>query len=88
MIVSLKMNASGKNFDKISLKAIRDTFSSNMWSVIKKVKVQTFWLAGRPSTQFPPLVGYPDLPVRKTLRRVIDLLIVMILKRVSKSIFY
>ena len=85
MIVSLKMNASGKKFDKISLKAIRDTFSSNMWSVIKKGKVHTIWLAGRPPTQ---LVGYPDLPVRKTLRRVVDLLTVMILKRVSKSIFF
>ena len=50
-------------------------------------KVQTFWLAGRPP-KFPLLVGHPDLPIRKTLRRVLDSLTVMILKRVSESIFF
>ena len=51
------------------------------------MKVQTFWRAGRP-TKLSPLVGHPDLPIRKTLRRVLDSLIVMILKRVSESIFF
>ena len=48
---------------------------------------QTFWLAGRPP-KFPPLVRHPDLPIRKTLKRVLDSLTVMILKRVSESIFF
>ena len=34
------------------------------------------------------LVGHPDLPLWKTLRRVLDLINVMILKRVSESIFF
>ena len=33
MIVLLKMHGSGKTFDKICLKAIRDTIFSNMWSM-------------------------------------------------------
>ena len=53
----------------------------------QKMRVQTFWLAGRPS-KVPTLVGYPDLPIRKTLRRVLDSLTIMILKRVSESIFF
>ena len=97
MIVLLKINASGKIF----LKAIRDTFFSNMQSVFRdrgtpffsgddiqqKMKVQTSWLAGRPP-KFLPLVGNSDLPIRKTLKRVLDSLTVMILKRVSESIFF
>ena len=35
-----------------------------------------------------PIVGYPDLPLRKILRKEIGLLTVMIFKRVSKSIFF
>ena len=31
----MKMHTAGKMFGKISLKAIRDTFFSNMWSVIR-----------------------------------------------------
>ena len=33
-------------------------------------------------------VGHPDLPIRKTLRRVLDPLSVMTLKRVNESIFF
>ena len=51
------------------------------------MRVQTFWLAGRPF-KVPTLVRYPDLPIRKTLRRVLDSLTIMILKRVSESIFF
>ena len=47
----------------------------------------TFGLAKRPP-KFPPLVGHPDLLIRKTLMRVVGLLTVMILKRVSESIFF
>ena len=57
MIVLLKIYTTGRIFVKICLKAIRDTFFSNMWSVIKggrgtevdiqqKGKVQIFSLAG------------------------------------------
>ena len=56
---------------------VRVTYSRN----------QNFWLAGRPH-KFCPLVGHPDLLVRKTLMRVLDLLTVMILKRVIESIFF
>ena len=103
----MKMHSAGKMFDKISLKAIRDTFFSNMWSVIrggtgvtvfffflegggrrvgggdiqKSGKVQTFELAVR-RPQSPPLVGHPNLPIRKTLRRELGLLTVIVLKRV------
>ena len=87
------MHAAGKIFVKTYLKAIRDTFFANMSifpicviSIQQKGKVSTFRLAGRsPSSvpslssppQFPCFVGYPDLPMRKTLR-VVGLLIVMI----------
>ena len=97
MIVLLKMRASDKIFDKICLKAT--TSFSNMWPVIKgqgdsifwwgwyltEAESWNFWLAGR-SPKFPPLVGHPDLPTKKTLRRVLDT--VMILKRVNESIFF
>ena len=46
-----------------------------------------FW-AYRGTPQFPPLVGHPNLTIRKTLRRVLGLLTVMILKGVSESIFF
>ena len=101
------MYAAGKSLGKSCLKAIRDTFFCNMWSVIRRgperliflvgdikqeKKVQTFGFAGRPPPppppHLPPLVGHPDLPIRKTLRRVLVLLTVMILKRVSESSFF
>ena len=73
------MHASGKTFDKICLKAVRDTFFSNIWSVIRGQshsifggsdiqqleKVQTFWLAEGPH-KLPPLVGEHDLPSGKS----------------------
>ena len=33
-------------------------------------------------------MGHPGLPIGKTLRKALDLLIVMILERVSGSIFF
>ena len=99
MIVLLKIYATDKFFGKICLKTIRDIFFSDMWSAIsggtgwlkvlvggdvqQKGKVQTFGLAGKPPSQFPPLVGHFDLPIKKTLKRVLGLFTVMILKRVS-----
>ena len=67
MIALLKIYATGKTFGKIGLKAIRDTFFSNMWykgkdretqlfggdDIQQKGKVQTFSLPGRPS---PPIL--------------------------------
>ena len=49
MIVLLKIYVAVKIFVKISLKAIRDTFFSNMLSVI------TFSLAGGPPPPIPSL---------------------------------
>ena len=50
-----------------------------------------FWTCRK--SYYPPIevsfiVGYPDLPIRKALRRVFGLLTVIILKRVSESIFF
>ena len=42
MILLLKIHASCKIFDKICLKAIRDTFFPNMWFVIKGQGTQFF----------------------------------------------
>ena len=78
------------------VQSYRDTFFSNMWSVIKnsifwwgwsKGKVQTFGLSGR-QPPIPSLSGTSWFPIRKTLRRVLGLLIVMILKRVIDSVFF
>ena len=38
--------------------------------------------------KFPPFVEHPDLPMRDPLRRVLLLLTVMTLKRVSESVFF
>ena len=97
------MHSSGKIFDKICLKAIRNTnmffqyvicdqgtgglnFSVGVVSNIRG-KFKLFVLQGDPP-QFPPLVGNLDLLIRKTLRRVLYPLTVMILKRMSESIFF
>ena len=104
MIVLLKICATDKIFGKICLKIIRNTFFSNMWSAIsggtrglkvlvrgdiqQKEKLQTYRFVGRHPTQFPSLVGYPDLPIRKTLSRVLGLFTEITLKRVSESICF
>ena len=74
------MYTAGKISGKICLKAFRDTFFSNMWPVIRDCR-EAF-------PESPPLVGQPDLTVRKTLRRVVSPLTVMVLKRVNESIFF
>ena len=51
----------------------------------QKEKVHIFGLAERPLTQFSPLERYPDFPIRKTLMRKLT---VILLKRVSESIFF
>ena len=85
------MHVSGKPFGNVCLK---------QWEIpyflicvgtrgIKQKKVQTFGLAGRPNPQSLPLVGHPDLFLRKTLRRVLSLLTaVKNLKRVSERIIF
>ena len=52
------------------------------------METQNFGLEDGASSQVPPLVGNPNLPIRKTLRSVLGLLTAMILKRVSESIFF
>ena len=55
----------------------------------RRGKLKFLGLQKDPSlSQFCPLVGHPNLPIRKTLTRVIGLLTVMILKRVTESIFF
>ena len=80
------MHAAVKIFVKTYLKAVRDTifvpicgisqyviFLSNIRGKFKLLDLQ----GDPPPPQFPRLVGYPDLPMRKTLR-VVGLLTVMI----------
>ena len=46
-----------------------------------------FWAC----SETPPILSlseHPNLPIRKTLRRVLGLLTIIILKRVSESIFF
>ena len=58
-----------------------------VWMSSTEGESSNFW-ACRETPQFPPLVGHPNLTTRKTLRRVLGLLTVMILKGMSESIFY
>ena len=58
------------------------------WGVISNRREKFKRLACRATHKFPPLVGHPDLPIRKTFRRVLDPLTVMILKRVTESVFF
>ena len=86
------MRIPGKMFGKICLKAFRNTFFSNMWSVIRGGKKGlTFWwkvisnrrgkfkllgLQEEPPPSPSPLVGHPNFSIRKILRRVLGLLTV------------
>ena len=102
MIVRLKMHIAGKNFGKVCIHAIRDIFFSSLWSVIRggtrgirrvvyptKEWSSSFLACKRsPAPQFLPIVRHLGFPIRKTLRRVLDLLTVMILKIMSWSIFF
>ena len=56
-------------------------------NIQQKGKVQPFSLAVS-SLYFLPLVGHPDLLIRKILMRVVGLLTMMIMKRISESIFF
>ena len=75
------------------LQSVERHGGSKFWwgdDIQQKGKVQTYGFAGIPPPllQFPPLVGHPGLPIRKTLRRVLVLFTVIILKRVSESIYF
>ena len=95
------MHATDKIFGKIFLKVIRDTFLANMWSVVRRGMGDSifewgwyptegensrFWSC-RETLPILPLVGHLDLFIRKILIKVVGLLTVIILKRVSESIF-
>ena len=57
----------------------------------KRQKFKLLGFQGSPhpaSCQFPPLTGHHNLPLGKTLRTVLGLLAVMVLKRVSEIIFF
>ena len=78
------MHATGKIFVKTYVKSIRDLFPKCeisqyvIFSSNRRRKFKLSDLQGDPlPPQFPRLVGYPDLPMSKTLR-VVDLLTVMI----------
>ena len=78
------MHAAGKIFVKTYVKSIRDLFPKCeisqyvIFSSNRRRKFKLSDLQGDPlPPQFPRLVGYPDLPMSKTLR-VVDLLTVMI----------
>ena len=78
------MHAAVKIFVKTYVKSIRDLFPKCeisqyvIFSSNRRRKFKLSDLQGDPlPPQFPRLVGYPDLPMSKTLR-VVDLLTVMI----------
>ena len=81
----------GKTFVKTNLKAIRDTFfpicGISQYVIFlsnRRGKFKLLDLQGDPSPpQFPRLVGYPDLPMRKALRAV-GMLTVMIFFQCKK----
>ena len=69
------MRPSGNNFIKTYQKAIRDFFpicgisQYGIFLYDRREKFKLLDLQGDPPPpQFPCLVGYPDLPMRKTLR--------------------
>ena len=98
------MHVVGKKVGKICRKAITDAFfpicaprlgegrvdSLFWWGVypIEEGSSNVLACRGSPHPQFCFLVGHPDLPIKKTLRRVLGLLTVMILKRVRENIFF
>ena len=51
-------------------------------------KFKLLGLQREPLGKFPSLVGHPNLPIEKPLRRVLGLLTIIILKRVSENIFF
>ena len=55
---------------KTYLKAIRDTFFPNVWNF----PICDIFIQQKGTLPLPSLVGYPDFPMRKTLR-VVGLLI-------------
>ena len=72
------MHAGVKIFVKTYLKAITDFFPICDILSNRRGKFKLLDLQGHhPPLQFPRLVGYPDLPMKKTLR-VVGLLTVMI----------
>ena len=60
------------------------------WGVIsnRRGSFKLVDLQGDPPPDSLPYVGLPDLPIRKTLRRVLGLFTAMILKRVSEIIYF
>ena len=54
----------------------------------RRRKFKLFGLQGDSTLKFFFLVGHPDLPIRKIQRRLLDLLTVIVLKRVSESISF
>ena len=88
------MHAAGKIFVKTYVKAIRDTFfpicGISQYVVFlssRRGKFKLLDLQGDPPPpQFPRLMGYRDVLMRKILR-VVDLLTVMIYEK-EETIFY
>ena len=97
------MQVAGKIFGNICLKGSRDAFFFHyvvcdqggtggpnflMGSYPIEGESSNFWACRETPSQFRPLVGYHDLPIRKTLGTMLSLLTAeMILKRVNESIF-
>ena len=93
---------SSKTFGKIFLKAIRDFFQYLVFDKGRGgTGDSVFWWwshqtegessncrACRETPQFPPLIEHPNPPISKTLRKVLGLLTVIILKGMSESIFF
>ena len=89
------MYTTGKIFGRICLKAIRDYFFQyvvcdqglNFLVMVISNRRGKFKLLGLQG-DLPTNFLHPDLPIRKSLRQVLGLLTVILLKRVSENIFF
>ena len=101
MIVLLKMHASAEYLINLSKSyenlffyyVISDQGTRGLVPLVgvifnRRRKFKLFDLQGDSTPKFFFLVGHPDLTIRKLQRRLLDLLTVVILKRVSESIFF
>ena len=101
IIALLKIYTTGKMFGKVCLKAtifpicslLSGERQGNLIFLVgvisnRRGKFKCLSLQRDFSPNPLPLSGYPNLPIRKTLRRVLVLLTATILKRLTECIFF
>ena len=94
--MKLKMCTTGKLSGKICLKAVRDFLHQYVVcnqgrDGVKhegKGENSIFWWGGSEPSQVPPLVANPNLLQTNTLRGVLGLITVIILKRIKEKEYF